>query len=177
MADQVLTLRELEDVIYEATNKMLDNKAEVRIAWQVDGSPDWSVDEDMVFLRVTPEDNRLARQQNILYNEKDKDNPFVEKRIGYTRVHKIEWTLYGPNSYDYADLIRYKILDDEYMRIFKKKNLFLITDVQMPIRAPEYYKGQWWDRTSFSASYNEAVIRVREAPIFDPASVEILIDR
>ncbi|BDR73333.1 hypothetical protein K144316041_20410 [Clostridium tetani] len=174
MADQVLKLQELEDFIYDITCKMLDidlnkeeNQDRVRIAWPTDGSPAWSIDEDVVYLRITPIDDSMARQQNIAYNP-DKDNKaYAKKQTGYTRVHKINWTLYGPNSYDNADIIRHLIFDYDYMKKFKEKNIFLITDVPMPTRLPELYNGQWWERTDFSATFNEAVIREKKSALYN----------
>ncbi|RXI46088.1 hypothetical protein DP145_01750 [Clostridium tetani] len=184
MADQVLKLQELEDFIYDITCKMLDidlnkeeNQDRVRIAWPTDGSPAWSIDEDVVYLRITPIDDSMARQQNIAYNP-DKDNKaYAKKQTGYTRVHKINWTLYGPNSYDNADIIRHLIFDYDYMKKFKEKNIFLITDVPMPTRLPELYNGQWWERTDFSATFNEAVIRENKVPYITGTDIRTIHNR
>lgn len=162
--DTVLTLRQIEDIFATETCKMLgidpdlpENKGKVRLTWPTKGAPGWKIDEDVVFIRVTPEDDKIARHQDILY--KDVSNDYVLKEVGYTRVHKVDWTLYGPNSYDNADKIRFKILSQDYFEDFKKSNLFLITDVSMPTRLPELFNGQWWERTDFTASYNELVVR------------------
>ena len=114
---------------------------------------------------------------NILYDSNDVDKVNVQKSTGYTRVHKINWTLYGPNSYDNADLIRHLIFDAKYTSEFKKKNLFLITDVPMPTRMPELYKKRWWERTDFSATFNESVIRRSKVPILTGAEVTIIENR
>lgn len=182
MADQVLTLRDIEDFLFDVTCQMLDYTSKedtrrVRLAWQPTGAPSWKIDEDVVFIRVTPEDDRMARQLNILYNPDDQDNINLKKRTGYTRVHKVNWTLYGPNSYDNADLVRHLIFDTEYTIKFKKKNLFLITDVPMPTRIPEYLNKRWWERTDFSATFNESVIRESKVPFINGSEIIILKDR
>lgn len=184
MADQVLKLTDIEDFFQEITCKMLNidlskkgNQNKVRIAWQTGGLPSWKIGEDVVFLRITPVDDRMARQQNIIFNPDEKDKTYARKQTGYTRVHKVDWTLYGPNSYDNADMIRHLIFDYDYMKKFKKKNLFLITDVPMPTRLPEYYNGQWWERTDFSATFNEAVIRESKVPYITGADVKTIYDR
>lgn len=178
--DQVLKLREIEDFFHDITCKMLDidlskkkNQNKVRIAWPSGGAPSWKKDEDIIFIRITPVDDAMAREQNICYDPHKEDKAYARKETGYTRVHKINWTLYGPNSYDNADIIRHLIFDYDYMKEFKKKNLFLVTDVPMPVRLPEYYNGQWWERTDFSATFNEAVIRENKVPYIQSASVEI----
>lgn len=184
MADQVLKLKELEDFFQEITCQMLgidltikENQNKVRIAWPTQGAPGWKINEDIVFLRITPIDDRMARQQNIIYNPDADDTAYAKKQTGYTRVHKINWTLYGPNSYDNADVIRHLIFDYDYMKKFKIKNLFLITDVPMPTRLPEYYNGQWWERTDFSATFNEAVIRENKVPYITSTDIRIIENR
>jgi len=184
MADQVLKLKEIEDFFYDITCEMLEidlskeeNQSKVRIAWPTDGAPAWSIDEDVAYLRITPQDDKMARQQNIIYNPHEQDKAYAKKQTGYTRVHKINWTLYGPNSYDNADVIRHLIFDYDYMEKFKTKNLFLITDVPMPVRVPELYNGQWWERTDFSATFNEAVIRENKVPYIKSADIEFKYNR
>lgn len=184
MADQVLKLKDIEDFFFDTTCKMLDldmtkkgNQKKVRIAWPTDGAPSWKIDEDVVFLRITPQDDKMARQQNIIYNPDKEDKANLKKQIGYTRVHKVNWTLYGPNSYDDADLIRYLIFESKYMKEFANRNLFLITDVPMPVRLPELYNSQWWERSDFSATFNESVVRENKVPFLTSAEIKIIENR
>ena len=178
MADIVLKLKDIEDFFQEITCEMLridlskkENQSKVRIAWPTGGAPGWKINDDICFLRITPIDDVMTRQLNICYDPVKNDEPYVKKQVGYTRVHKINWTLYGPNSYDNADIIRHMIFDFDYMKKFKEKNLFLITDVPMPTRLPEYYNGQWWERTDFSATFNEGVTRESEVPYIKNAEI------
>ena len=166
MTDIVLKLKDIEDFFQEITCEMLgidlskkENQSKVRIAWPTGGAPGWKINDAM------------TRQLNICYDPVKNDEPYVKKQVGYTRVHKINWTLYGPNSYDNADIIRHMIFDFDYMKKFKEKNLFLITDVPMPTRLPEYYNGQWWERTDFSATFNEGVTRESEVPYIKNAEI------
>ncbi|MBX4266540.1 phage neck terminator protein [Clostridium estertheticum] len=169
MADTILLLKELEDVFYNLTCLVLGiditdpaNEGKVRIAWPTNGAPTWKITEDVAFLRVTPQDDKLTRHQDIIFT--GNDPLWAAQETGYTRVHKIDWTLYGPNSYDRSDLIRYNIFSQKYTTKLKENNLFLITDVPMPTRLPELYNGQWWERTDFSATFNELVVRRTEIP-------------
>lgn len=182
--DQVLKLKDIEDFFFEITCTMLGldpakecNQDKVRLAWPTNGAPGWKIDEDICFLRITPVDDAQARELNICYNPSQENKAYIKKQVGYTRVHKINWTLYGPNSYDNADLIRHLIFGTEYMTKFKKKNLFLVTDVPMPVRLPELYNGQWWERTDFSATFNESVIRENEVPYIQSADIRTIVDR
>jgi hypothetical protein len=185
MADQVLKLTEIEDFFQNITCQILgldmtldENQGKVRLAWPTQGAPSWKIDEDIVFLRVTPIDDRVARTLNIIYNTNDEDNEYLKKKIGYTRVHKIDFTLYGLNSYDNADLIRYSLLDPHLFKSeFKAKNLFAIPDIPMPTRLPELYNNQWWERTDFSATFNEGVIREQQTPFIKSAEIELVTNK
>lgn len=180
--DTVLTLRQIEDIFFTETCKMLgldptlpENQGKVRFAWPTSGSPGWSIDEDIVFLRITPQDDRIARIFDTVFNTEDSD--YALKETGYTRVHKVDWTLYGPNAYDNADKIRFKVLSKEYFEDFKVNNLFLITDVTMPVRLPELFNGQWWERVDFQASYNELVVRRSQLPYFVGTDINLITSR
>lgn len=179
--DTALTLSQIEDIFFIETCKMLsldpeapENQNKVRIAWPTDGSPAWGIDEDIVFLRITPQDDRIARHLDVLYTD---ESDYALKENGYTRVHRIDWTLYGPNSYDNADLIRYNILNSKFWEDFKQYNLFLITDVTMPVRVPELFNGQWWQRTDFQASYNELVVRREKKDYILGTDIKLIVDK
>lgn len=103
MADIVLKLREIEDFFQEITCKMLkidlnkkENQNKVRIAWNKTGMPTWKIDEDVIFLRITPIDDAMTRQLDICYDPVKDNKPYMKKKTGYTRVHKVNWTAYGP---------------------------------------------------------------------------------
>ena len=185
MSNQILTLKEIEDFFQYITSLMLGldmtqqiNQGKVRLAWPTSGAPSWKIDEDIVFLRITPVDNKQARTLNIIYDTNSTDNINLNKETGYTRVHKVDFTFYGPNAYDNADLIRYTLLEpNSYKDEFKNKNIFVIPDISMPTRLPELYNGQWWDRTDFSASFNEAVIRKSLVPFIQSAEIKLVTDK
>lgn len=181
MADTILTLQQIENLFQNMTTVILGldpslpaNQDKVRIAWPTTGSPAWKIKDDIAFIRVTQEDNSIARHQDILY--KPNDNLSAVKEIGYTRVHKVDWTLYGPNSYNNADLIRYSIFSSDYTEQLKANNLFLITDISLPVRLPELYNGQWWNRTDFSATFNELVVRRTSVPYITDINWQIIKD-
>lgn len=183
MADTVLTLKQIEDIFVSLTCQMLgldplapENQDKVRIAWPTTGAPAWGISDDIVFLRITPQDDKLTRHQDIIYTP-NSDGTLALKDTGYTRVHKIDWTFYGPNSYDRADLVRFNIFKDSFTNQLKNNNLFLITDVSMPVRLPELYDGQWWERTDFNATFNEMVIRRDTVPYITGTDFRIITDK
>jgi hypothetical protein len=185
MAEQVLKLQELKDFFVAITCQMLNidpttsqGKGKVRSTWPLDGQPSRKISDDIVFIRVVPQDNKLARELNIVYQKpEDVTDEYLIKNTGYTRVHEINFTFYGPNGYDNADIIRYSIFSYDYMLKFREKNLFLITDVAMPTRLPELYNAQWWERTDFSCTFNEAVIRETQVPYINSTDIQVIPNR
>lgn len=173
MNDTIHTLKELEDLFFEWTCYMMgldstkeENQSKVRIAWPISGAPTWSIDEDVCFIRVTPIDDNYARTlDRVTLEIPNSEN--MKKETGYTRVIKIDWCFYGPNSFDIADKVRFKIFDHDLNEKYRKEHLGLVTDVSMPQRVPELYNNQWWDRTDFTARFNELVVRRSEIPTFD----------
>ena len=171
--DTVNTLRQLEDYFFEWTCYMMgldpdseENQDKVRIAWGTIGAPSWNIDEDIVFLRITPIDDAYARKLDLKITPTSND-AVSKKETAYTRTIKVDWCFYGPNSFDRADKVRFKIFDHDLLEKFKSKNLALITDVSMPTRLPELFNNQWWERTDFSARFYELVVRRGEIPNFD----------
>lgn len=177
-------LSEIEDKIAELTLIMLDldpdeeeNQDKVRIAWPKSGAPGWNIDEDICFLRISPVDSPSARQQDVVYTLKENSDELLNKEIGYTRVHNVDWCFYGPNAYDLADTVRFKILSDkDIIKKFNAINLHLVTDVTMPIRIPELFQGRWWNRVDFHAIYNELVIRSNEEGTFVIGNLYYIVD-
>jgi hypothetical protein len=181
MADTVLLLTDLENIFCNLTYTILGlditdpaNAGKVRIAWPTNGAPAWGINDDVIFMRVTQQDDKLTRYQDILYTGIDEIS--TSQETGYTRVHRVDWTLYGPNSYDNADLIRFNIFNQDNTNQLKTSNLFLITDVPMAQRLPELYNGQWWERTDFSALFNELVIRETTVPYITSPNFVIIED-
>jgi len=73
--------------------------------------------------------------------------------------------------------MRISIFDSNLMMEMQKKNLALITDVSMPARIPELYNNQWWERTDFSATFNEAVIREKQVPYILSTDIRTITNR
>lgn len=171
MADVILTLEQLIDVFWEQTTIMLcldpnnpDNSSRVRKSWQPVGAPTWERIEDVAFIRINSDVNDpITQQRSVTYSPIDVDN--TNRSVSYTRVHTVQWVLYGESSWDDADKIRSSLYTQDIKDNFKRNNLFMILDVQCPRRAEEQFQGQNWRRTDFTARFNELVIRENLTPL------------
>lgn len=165
MADIVLTLKQIEDFFQALTIGILGyatadprgkkiNQDKVRLSWPSAGQPGFKITDDICFIRVTSKDDAIVQQRDKIYINNLVN---LDRTIGYTRVHQVQWILYGPNSFDRADVLRQKIFD--CFDALAEKNMYLITTLPTPSRAPELFNGQWWDRVDVTASFNEGVQR------------------
>lgn len=165
MAEIVLRLSEIEEIFWSITMLMLGlnpeskNETEtsrVRTTWPTSGAPAWKIDEDICFLSITQRDDLINRQRNVWIEEVEGQ---LKRIIEYTRVMNCAYILYGPNSYDYAELLQHSLFLPEYREMLNNNYLYLIPDVSAPIRAPELYNGRWWERSDFGVNFNLHVRR------------------
>lgn len=162
MADTILLLNQIENLFRTVTNMALSIKSTdsnyhtaVRIAFQQTGAPAWKITEDVVFLIINNPDEDITRQRDVTYETMLTDD--VNKLTSYTRVHNVRWVIYGPHSYDNAEKIKNGLYRSDIKETLAKNNLYLVLDVVPPVRSPETFNGQWWERSNFNARFNEKV--------------------
>jgi hypothetical protein len=179
MADTILTVKQIEDFFQNLTLQLLGldpvapaSQSRARIDWPTKGAPGWKIDEDVSFLAVNYDDDPVTRQMEITYQ--DKDTFYADRTMSYTRVIRVSWLGYGPNSFNDIDVIRSGLFRPEFTQLLQASNLALITDVPMPVRSPELFNSQWWDRTNFYARFNEKVVRHSDVPYIQSGNVQIV---
>lgn len=144
----------------------------VRVDWQTQGQPTGTVNDDITYLRALEVDNPYNRVRDV--QTLPNDSQTVLQLTTYTRVWEIAWTLYGPNSFDHARILRSAMFQQAIHDELALWQLYLVTDVQAPQRVPEYFQGQWWERVDFSVLLNEAVSET--LVIGSVESVEVIIE-
>jgi len=188
MSDTILKQKDIEDLFQSLTTRMLGlatkdinlkpiNQDRVRVSWPTGGAPAWKITEDIVFLRVNNADAPITRQRETEYAYNNLDVHNAKRTTSYTRVRTVNFILYGPNSFDNADVIRNGLYLPEYREELAKKNLFMILDVPMPIRFPELFNGQWWERTDFTVSFNELVKRQGTVPWIKSTNIKLYTEK
>jgi len=176
MADTILTLKQLEDIFRNLTCTTLGlnptspiNNDKVRLAWPTGGAPGWKITEDVTFLRVMATNNSYSKQRDTDYTPNSDSE--VNEITSYTRPLQVSWTLYGPNSFDNIEAIRNGLFKAK--ETLTASNLHLVIDVNVPIRCPELFNGQWWERSDFSATFFETVRRQGTIPTIQGVSIQI----
>lgn len=171
MADTVLTLTQLENLFQSLTMTVLGltDQSLVRVGWPGDGAPVWELSSDVCFLLLRYNDDPITRMMETQYTQSDPNN--ANANLAYTDVIRVEWNLYGPNSFDHVDLIRANLFMNSTTTTLAASNVALVTDVPMPIRVPELRNGQWVNRATFYANFNELVIRQTTVPYIQTATL------
>jgi hypothetical protein len=126
----------------------------VRISWLREGAPAWKVDEDVCFIRVAEVDDQYNKQHDVSY-----DGANVRQTTSYTKVLRVAWVFYGPNSYDRASTMKDQIFLQEGHDALSRNGIYLIPDIKAPQRLPEAFEGHWWERTDLNIEFNELVRR------------------
>jgi hypothetical protein len=178
LPDIVLTLKQIEDLFQDMTTRMLgfdsedaENSDKVRISFQPVGAPAWKRETNVAFIKVNFATDPITQQRDIRYINASVDN--ASREASYTRVISVQWTFYGPDSFDNADVVRNALYNPLYSGELKNSNLFLILDVPTPVRMPEPFNGQFWERTDLAVNFNESVTRKAVVPYIKSAGVKL----
>lgn len=147
--------------------------AKVRLDWPTSGQPGWKVGDDVCFLQVTEEDDAYNRLRDRRVSPSNATS--VVSRDTFTRVWRVSWSFYGPNSFDQARLVKSALLTLDFpAEQLAQANLYLVTDFPATTRAPEKFQGQWWERTDLSVKLNELVEETLTVPTI--SSVEVILE-
>jgi hypothetical protein len=126
---------------------------QVRYDWPTQGQPFQTVNQDICYLSCLLQDSQYSRVRNKTYTG---SGPVVENWT-YTRNWRISWTLYGPNSLDRARAIHTATFIDYFNDLLNGSSLFPISEPAEPVRMPENFNAQWWERVDFSIDTYENV--------------------
>jgi hypothetical protein len=168
-----LTQTQIENTFQVLTTSILgegtDPNSAVRISWPTGGAPGWDITDDVIFLKATITNDRVNRSRDRGHSNPS-DGSLTET-VTYIRVWKIDFLLYGPNSLDHARLIKSALYMDWTQTTLAASNMAVVLDVADPRRMPELFEGQWWERSDFSARFNELVTETTTVAAI--ASIEI----
>ena len=144
----------------------------VRIAWNTDGAPAWSIGQDVLSIQVTEEDdhyNRIRDRWNT-YN----DSSTVTQNDEYTRAWRVSFVGRGPNAFDRIRIIKSAFMQDWTHDTLASSNLYLVPELTASQRSPELFEGQWWEVTTWHAKFYEQVNET--LTVSTVASVEVIVE-
>jgi hypothetical protein len=182
MASQINDLRQLERMMWRATVLCLGlnpndeaTSRRVRRSWptyNASGSaPGWARAEDVCFVRVMNSSDPYGQLQETLL----RDNG---RRV-ITRVRPLDvlWICYGQTSWDDCERIRRRILADDVKALLRGAALYPLPHMAEPVRAPELFEGEWWERSDLTAQFYERISIEDEYPGLETARVFIKTEK
>lgn len=126
-----------------------------RIAWNTDGSPAWTVGQDVISIQLTESDDSYNRIRDR-WNTANNDTSAIQNDE-YTRCWQVYFVARGPNAFDRIRLIKSALFQDFTHDILATSQLFLVPDLAAPMRSPELYEGRWWEVTTWHCKFYEQV--------------------
>jgi hypothetical protein len=128
----------------------------VRTSWEQKGAPGFAITDDTLFIQcvLTPTNYNL-RDENYT-NDPNNEDLFYKNR-SYTRLWRVGFVAYGPNSFDSIRLIKSMLLEDFPHDTLAAYNLYLVPDSASIVRNPELFENQWWERVDYAEEFNEEV--------------------
>jgi hypothetical protein len=147
----------------------------VRNSWPQKGSPGFAITDDTLFIRCVLDPTTYNVRDQYTKIDPNNDKQILKNR-SYTRQWRVAFVAYGPNACDSLRLISSMLLEDFPHDTLAASKLYLMPDLGTPVRNPELYEGQWWERWDFAADFNEevcesiTVIRVASIPVIGSTS-------
>ena len=170
------TLRELKTAFYRATMMALghdpdavykNTKPPVRITYSPLGNPDWTMEEDVVFVTIMEASgDDVSQPVHELWKDDGED---LLREHYATRVLQVIFTAYGPNGYDHLVQLRHTLLDGS--SVLRSANIFIIPDSDTPQCVPEFFNNMWFERTDLTLRFNnqllfeENIRSIKEVPV------------
>lgn len=174
MADAFLSKTELEDVFYDITVSILSTSPDfdVRHSWPTDGAPAFGVNDNLAFIKIYDIPSSVTQQRENLYTQQGSPEE-GNMETKYTRTLRVDWTFYGPDSWDKANALKNGLFYQENHDTLAQSNLFMVPDFDPLKRLPELWENQWYERCDLTINFNEGVSINREVPAIETVEVGI----
>jgi hypothetical protein len=178
LISSALTIKEIGAALQPLVCGMLgiaepESSPAVRIEYGPQGQPYNDIDEDVCYFRCMPTEDPYTRIRDRFnwgpngwgedlfgreaYGGSLDGNPALTEQWTYTNSWKIHFCFIGPNSYDRARAVRSAFYQDYFTDALALSQLFPVSDFPMPVRAPELFDGQWFERVDLDVEMYEFV--------------------
>ena len=146
----------------------------VRIGWQPEGQPAWTIGQDLCSLEAYTENEPYSKVRDGFYTPND--DVSVAEQMGYSQVWKIRFVFRGPNAADHARLLVSAMSLDFVHDALADSNIFAVAEKNRPVYVPELFQGQWWKRADVELQFNELVSESLTVPSAAEADVTLIKD-
>lgn len=146
--------------------------SKVRVSYPPEGQPAWKVTENICFMSVFERDGEYNKPRNVIMETLDGDN--ANQETTYTRILEVSWIFYGPLSFDNARKVKDGIFYELNRETLAGSNLYLVPSAPNPVRIPEVYQGQWWERVDLRMLFNEQVVINLTVPYLKSSEITVI---
>jgi len=154
----------------------------VRCAYQQKGQPSWSINTTTTIIsayRDTSDAYGKTRDGGTIQN--NPDGVSILQAGSYTRVWRIHWDVYGSFAQQSCEALLAGFSQMEWVFDYMvngcngmaQQPIYVIADFPPPVRAPEEFQRQWWEKSTLDLRFNELVIETVSVPT--GISVEITV--
>ncbi|WP_427112436.1 phage neck terminator protein [Megasphaera sueciensis] len=146
------------------TSFITDPDKFIRYEYPTEGAPDWNITDNIVFINSQELSDEYARLPFTRYV--NQDDTVIAERVR-TRVWKVLFTSYGPDSYDMSNALRDGFISEAITRKMTPSGVFLIPNWPNCIQANEMWAGRWWQRWDLTLSFNEEYVTTEDVGHID----------
>jgi hypothetical protein len=180
MSEVYLPLADVENLFQKLIVSMLGwdvstpiQKNNVKIDWATGGRPGWGdPKKNLVFLKVIESDSNYNKEREVV-NEWIPSPAELVQRTSYTRQIQVSIVAYGSDSFENVQQIRDSMFYQTFRNVLSQNKIYLIPDIEAPVRAPELFNDCWYERIDMTLHFNELI--VREINVTPVESVDITI--
>lgn len=191
LTSTALTPKQINALMLQITCGMLGinppDYSLVRDSWQTQGQPFQDANKDVCYVACVPHDveYRLVRDRTYTTVPATPTVPeYVLETWTYTRGWRVGWTLYGPNSTDRARMLHSALFMDLFADQLSLNNLFPVPDMSTPVRVPENFNAQWFERAEFhcvmyeyvTETINSNIVKSVEISVYDASPNDPVAD-
>ncbi len=145
----------------------------VRRAYATGGQPfNASATQNVVYYSITPVPDEYDKLIDYTYADNGTPNTSTESAF-YTRVIECAWVIYGANSFDIADTLRFGMLQPSIRETMAEENVFVIPLIDPATLNREQINGQWYNRSDLRIKFNVGTLRDATLNNFSEMSIEI----
>ena len=137
--------------------------SKVRIDWPTQGQPFANVAADICYLACLPEEGEYNKVRDLQTD--DGPTGKVTETWTFTKIWRMSWTFYGPQSTANASAVRDALFQDYFNDQLSISNLFPVSNPSEVTRVPEQFNAQWWERADYHITMYESVTQTIQSNV------------
>ena len=167
-----MNYKQLQTLFWDVTNDILGKGLKqpdkfIRFKYPQDGMPDWKITDDIIFVNLDELNDDYAKQIDSIFKS---EGGSIKKYMARTRVWRVLYSIYGPNSYELANKLKDSFFTQKVHDKLSSRAVFLIPNLPTCVQVNELFAGRWWDRWDLNLNFNE----LYQMPVDDVGSIDNL---